>query len=138
MFRPSIAMNSQMRISRLSKLNTEGINALKFNIAKNTGFNTKKNIGKIKLKDINTKQQNKFKNISIDLYGVKEVEDEEDQENKKGGINNKNNNINLDTNKTELNLGGDAKTKNEINISSNKGFNIDYKNNKKNKQKKKK
>ena len=133
MFRPSIAMNSQMRISRLSKLNTEGINALKFNIAKNTGFNTKKNIGKIKLKDINTKQQNKFKNISIDLYGVKEVEDEEDQENKKGGINNKNNNINLDTNKTELNLGGDAKTKNEINISSNKGFNIDDKNNKKNK-----
>ena len=133
MFRPSIAMNSQMRISRLSKLNTEGINALKFNIAKNTGFNTKKNIGKIKLKDINTKQQNKFKNISIDLYGVKEVEDEEDQENKKGGINNKNNNINLDTNKTELNLGGDAKTKNEINISSDKGFNIDDKNNKKNK-----
>ena len=33
---------------------------------------------------------NKFENISMDLYGVKEVEDEEeDQENKKNDINNK-------------------------------------------------
>lgn len=33
-FRPSKAMNSQIRISRISKLNTEGINARKFNAFK--------------------------------------------------------------------------------------------------------
>ena len=96
MFRPSIAMNSQMRVSRLSKLNTIGINAQKFAGKGNFGGGKKK-LEKVKLKDINKNQKivktptlNKFENISMDLYGVKEVEDEEeDQENKKNDINNK-------------------------------------------------
>ena len=86
LFRPSIAMNSQMRISRLSKLNTVGINAQKFNIAKNVGFSTKK-IETFKLtdKNINKKmgaqsQNTKFENISMDLYGVKEVDNEEEEQ----------------------------------------------------------
>ena len=41
-FRPSIAMNSQTRISRLSKLNATGLNKQKFNVAKGTAFSTKK------------------------------------------------------------------------------------------------
>ena len=61
-FRPSIAMNSQARISRLSKLNATGINAQKFNISKGGGFSSNKKVEKIKLKDIkNNKKKQKTK-----------------------------------------------------------------------------
>jgi len=86
-------MNSQMRISRLSKLNTVGINAQKFNIAKNVGFSTKKiETFKLKDKNINKKmgaqgQNTKFENISMDLYGVKEVDNEEEEQENKNEFN---------------------------------------------------
>ena len=41
-FRPSIAMTGQMRISRMSKLNTAGVNEMKF-----SGFKNKKNMNSI-------------------------------------------------------------------------------------------
>ena len=131
MFRPSIAMDGQMRISRLSKLNTFGLNPQKFKKG-SYGNNTKKKIEKVKLKDVivNKKPSNKFENISMDLYGVKEVEDEEeDQENKK-----KDTKINLNTNQTELSIEGENKIPNEINISKDNGFNIEDKNNKNKKE----
>ena len=71
-FRPSKAMNSQIRISRISKLNTEGINARKFNAfkvenkIKNSNdyfknmaisFSGKKPIKQTKLKDQNINQK---------------------------------------------------------------------------------
>ena len=41
-FRPSIAMTGQMRRSRMSKLNTAGVNEMKF-----SGFKNKKNMNSI-------------------------------------------------------------------------------------------
>ena len=128
MFRPSIAMG-QMRVSRLSKLNMQGINAQKFNASKGGNFSSKKKIEKFKLKDKNINQKlqktptlNKFENISMDLYGVKEVEDEEeDQENKKHEIN-KNKPQELNTNQSELNF--ENKKQNNIGITSNQGMGI--------------
>ena len=125
-FRPSIAMNSQARISRLSKLNATGINAQKFNISKGGGFSNKKKVEKFKLKDMNKDQSqkaalNKFENISMDLYGVKEVEnEEEDQENKKT----EKNKIELNTNQSGLNYKGKKNANQNIDISNNKGFGI--------------
>ena len=125
-FRPSIAMNSQARISRLSKLNATGINAQKFNISKGGGFSNKKKVEKFKLKDMNKDQSqkaalNKFENISMDLYGVKEVEnEEEDQENKKT----EKNKIELNTNQSGLNYEGKKNANKNIDISNNKGFGI--------------
>ena len=125
-FRPSIAMNSQMRVSRLSKLNTVGLNAQKFKIG---NVNNKKKTEKVKLKDINTNQKimktptlNKFENISMDLYGVKEVEDEEeDPENKKNGNDNKKD-IELNkNNQSELNIQG--KKNNDIGSGKEKNVN---------------
>ena len=141
MFRPSIS--SQMRISRLSKLNNPGINPQKYNITKSGLFTGKKNMEKFKLKDKNINQQinhvntlNKFENISMDLYGVKEVEEEDDQENKKQEINNNNNNIEINKinqdNNFNINIEG-KKNVNNMNISSNNGFDIKNQQIKKNK-----
>jgi len=110
-FRPSIAMNGQARISRLSKLNTVGINAQKFNVTKGGGgIPGKKKVEKFKLKDQNINQKilktptlKKFENISMDLYGVQEIEgEEEDQDNKKED--NTNNKDNKDLNKKNNNF----------------------------------
>ena len=106
-FRPSIAMNSQMRISRMSKLNTQGINAMKFkefkvenkiknsnDYFKNMAFNIggKKQIKTAKLKDENiNKKLGKEQNINLapqnlinTMYGnddkIVEEQDEEDPE----------------------------------------------------------
>ena len=148
MFRPSIAMNSQMRVSRLSKLNTIGINAQKFSAtAKGGNFSGKKKIEKFKLKDKNINQKivktptlNKFENISMELYNVKEVEDEEeDQENKKTDTKNKKQEFNI--NQSGLNI--ENKKDNNLEITSNQdvgfgsqknskmgiGFNISNENN---------
>ena len=119
-FRPSIAMNSQARISRLSKLNATGINAQKFSSSKGGGFNIKKKVEKFKLKDMNN-NQNKFETISEDLYGVKEVEnEEEDKENKET----EKNKIELSTNQSGLNYEGKKNDNKIIDISNNKGFGI--------------
>jgi len=123
MFKPSVAMNSLTRISRLSKLNTSGINSQKFNPQKSGNFGNKKVIEKFKLKDRNINQKklnasafNKAQNISMDLYGVKEVEDEEeDPENKKKD--------NLNINKSEMNFNG-SKT-DDMGFSSNNGIYFD-------------
>ena len=125
MFRPSIAMNSQMRVSRLSKLNTIGINAQKFSAAKGGNFSGKKKIEKFKLKDKNINQKivktptlNKFENISMELYNVKEVEDEEeDQENKKTDTKNKKQEFNVD----QSGLIIENKKDNNLGITSNQG-----------------
>ena len=121
-FRPSISINSNMRVSRLSKLNTPGLNAAKFNKAKAGNFNNKKNIEKFKLKDKNINQKlmpsptlNKMENISLDLYGVKEEVDdeEEDPDNKK-----------IDKNKKDEQSGFNIQEKknNNMDISSNSGI----------------
>ena len=109
-FRPSIAMNGQMRISRMSKLNTAGINAMKFaggfknmnknkmnsssffQNDKNMNFNIsgKKNIKTTKLRDkninvqIGKEQKTKFTPQNV-LYGfddnkITEEQNEEDNE----------------------------------------------------------
>lgn len=130
-FRPSIAMNSQARISRLSKLNATGINAQKFNISKGGGFSSNKKVEKIKLKDINNNQKTPKIPAYMDLYGVKEVEnEEEDQENKKTDKNS----IELNINQSGLNYEGKKNiNNNNINISNNKGFGINDPKNKNNK-----
>ena len=130
-FRPSIAMNSQARISRLSKLNATGINAQKFNISKGGGFSSNKKVEKIKLKDINNNQKTPKTPAYMDLYGVKEVEnEEEDQENKKTDKNS----IELNINQSGLNYEGKKNNNNNnINISNNKGFGINDPKNKNNK-----
>ena len=128
-FRPSIAMNSQARISRLSKLNATGINAQKFSSSKGGGFNIKKKVEKFKLKDMNN-NQNKFETISEDLYGVKEVEnEEEDKENKET----EKNKIELSTNQSGLNYEGKKNDNKIIDISNNKGFGINEPKDKNNK-----
>ena len=140
-FRPSIAMNSQTRISRLSKLNTVGINQQKFNVTKGGGFsNNKKKVEKLKLKDLDNEQNlrigktptlKRFENISMDLYGVKEVEDEEEDQENKNNSKNKNN-MEFSTNKSGINIEG-KNNENNIGISSNKGFGINDPKNKNNK-----
>jgi len=98
-FRPSKAMNSQIRISRISKLNTEGINARKFNAfkvenkIKNSNdyfknmaisFSGKKPIKQTKLKDQNinqklTKEQKTNfspQNIINDIYNDEQNKEE--------------------------------------------------------------
>ena len=151
-FRPSIAMNSQMRISRLSKLNTAGINQQKFIASKGVGFSTKKNVGTFKLKDKNINaqigsqgQKTKFENIAMDLYGVKEVDSEEedkDKENNKNekkidfepsnqndfGISKENKNNKFDINNNDINIKGKEQINNsEIGI--NNQINISGQNN---------
>ena len=151
-FRPSIAMNSQMRISRLSKLNTVGINQQKFIASKGVGFSTKKNVGTFKLKDKNINaqigsqgQKTKFENIAMDLYGVKEVDSEEedkDKENNKNekkidfepsnqndfGISKENKNNKFDINNNDINIKGKEQiNNNEIGI--NNQINISGQNN---------
>ena len=107
-YRPSIAMNSQMRVSRMSKLNTTGLNSSKFkefkaeneiknsnDYFKNMSFNIggKKQIQSSKLKDNNTKEKLNKKqnanfspqNIMSSIYGddkIDEKENEEDAEQK--------------------------------------------------------
>ena len=155
-FRPSIAMNSQMRISRLSKLNTVGVNQQKFTASKGVEFSTKKNVGTFKLKDkninkqIGSKGQNtKFENIAMDLYGIKEVDiEEEDKDNHKKEkkiefelsnqkdfvISNKEgkNNIIDISNSNDINIKGNDKiNNNEIRI-NNDQINLSGQNNNKN------
>ena len=127
-FRPSIAMNSQMRISRLSKLNASGINEKKFNIIKGAGFSTKKSNITFKLKDKNVNkilgskgQKTTFESISMDLYGVKEVDnEEEDQENK---ANDKKKELNI-SNQKDFSISNKDTKNNEISISNNQDIDL--------------
>ena len=137
MFRPSIAMNSQMRISRLSKLNAAGINERKFNKAKGVGFSIKKNVQTFKLKDRDNnaktssqKQKSKFENISLDLYGVKEVDnEEEDQENKNNTTDKK---VELTaSSQSGLAITNNINKSNEMSISNNNDINLSGSNQKK-------
>ena len=114
-FRPSKAMNSQIRISRISKLNTDGINAKKFkgfnvesqiknsnDYFKNMAFNIggKKQIIPTKLKDQNinkklTKEQKTNlapQNIMSDIYGKDDkIIEEQNKEGNEANPNDKNN-----------------------------------------------
>ena len=58
-FRPSITMNSQMRISRMSKLNTVGINALKFK--------------QLKIENKIKNSNDYFKNMTFNISGKKQI-----------------------------------------------------------------
>ena len=130
-FRPSKAMNSQIRISRISKLNTEGINARKFNAFKvenkiknsNDYFKNmaisisgKKPIKQTKLKDQNinqklTKEQKTNfspQNIINDMYN-----DEQNKEENEPNPNSQKNISENDDNKEESN------NKNNFEISKN-------------------
>ena len=130
-FRPSKAMNSQIRISRISKLNTEGINARKFNAfkvenkIKNSNdyfknmaisFSGKKPIKQTKLKDQNinqklTKEQKTNfspQNIINDIYN-----DEQNKEENGPNPNPQQNNSENNDNKEESN------NKNNFEISKN-------------------
>ena len=127
-FRPSIAMNSQMRISRLSKLNATGINEKKFNIIKGAGFSTKKSNITYKLKDKNLNkiigsqgQKTTFENISLDLYGVKEVDNEEEEQEIKTNDIKKEFNI---SNQKDFSIENKDKKINEVNISNNNDINL--------------
>ena len=73
----------------------------------------------------------RFENISMDLYGVKEVEDEEEDQENKNNSKNKNN-MEFSTNKSGINIEG-KNNENNIGISSNKGFGINDPKNKNNK-----
>ena len=131
MFRPSIAMNSQVRISRLSKLNTSGMNSIKFNIHNSGNFGGKKIIEKFKLKDKNINQKkvnssnlNHAQKINMELYGVEEVlNEEEDQENKKKE------NMGITSN-SGVEFGSKENDNENIGIGGKKEFNIDSNNNK--------
>ena len=132
-FRPSIAMNSQARISRLSKLNATGINAQKFNISKGGGFSNNKKVEKFKLKDINNNNQKTPKTPAyMDLYGVKEVEGEyEDQENKKNDKNNTKLNIDqsgLNFEAKNININDSKNKNNKIGVGGFGQFNFGSKN----------
>ena len=101
-YRPSIAMNTQMRVSRISKLNTIGINALKFkdlkaenevknsnDYSKNVSFNIdgKKQFqtsSKLKDKFTNEKKQNNFspQNIMNTMYGDDKIDEDAEQDDK--------------------------------------------------------
>ena len=118
-FRPSIAMNGNMRISRMSKLNKEGVNQMKFgggfkNVNKNLmnsldffkndknmsfNVNGKKNItSKLKYKNINQQigkeQKTKFapENILNTIYGNEEnkIAEEQNEEEKEQNEESKN------------------------------------------------
>ena len=140
-FRPSVAMNSQMRISRMSKLNTAGLNAMKFkefkienktqninDYFKNNAFNIegKKQLKTTKLKDKNINYQvSKEQNIINTMYGeeenkiVEEQNEEEIEQNvqkNKADDNNKENN-NVSDKKDENVIGGQNGI--EFNIESN-------------------
>ena len=140
-FRPSVAMNSQMRISRMSKLNTAGLNAMKFkefkienktqninDYFKNNAFNIegKKQIKTTKLKDKNINYQvSKEQNIINTMYDeeenkiVEEQNEEEIEQNvqkNKSDDNNKENN-NVSDKKDENVIGGQNGI--EFNIESN-------------------
>ena len=140
-FRPSVAMNSQMRISRMSKLNTAGLNAMKFkefkienktqninDYFKNNAFNIegKKQIKTTKLKDKNINYQvSKEQNIINTMYDeednkiVEEQNEEEIEQNvqkNKSDDNNKENN-NISDKKDENVIGGQNGI--EFNIESN-------------------
>ena len=140
-FRPSVAMNSQMRISRMSKLNTAGLNAMKFkefkienktqninDYFKNNAFNIegKKQIKTTKLKDKNINYQvSKEQNIINTMYDeeenkiVEEQNEEEIEQNvqkNKADDNNKENN-NVSDKKDENVIGGQNGI--EFNIESN-------------------
>ena len=144
-FRPSIAMNSQMRISRMSKLNTVGINQQKFGISGNT--HKKKIIGTSKLKDKNINlqigsqgQKTKFEEITKDLYGVKEDENEDEDEKNVVEENKKKNEVMSSSNENNINIMGDNKEKeknlkiendnknNNINIQSSNNINLEINN----------
>ena len=131
-FRPSIAMNNQMRISRMSKLNTVGINAMKFkefqvenkiknsnDYFKNMGFNVsgKKQVKTTKLKNnnINEKLGKKIntnietQNIMNSMYGNeektnKEQKEEEAEQKNKNNINDNNENNKETNDKKELEI----------------------------------
>ena len=129
LFRPSIAMNSQMRISRLSKLNTVGINEKKFKFAKGAGFSTKKNVQTFKLKDKednkkNEGQKTKTENITMALYGVKEVEDEEEDQENNETTDNKNKAEFKTSNQKDFTISNTGTKNNEMNISNNNDINI--------------
>ena len=101
-YRPSIAMNTQMRVSRISKLNTIGINALKFkdlkaenevknsnDYSKNVSFiiDGKKQFqtsSKLKDKFTNEKKQNNFspQNIMNTMYGDDKIDEDAEQDDK--------------------------------------------------------
>ena len=101
-YRPSIAMNTQMRVSRISKLNTIGINALKFkdlkaenevknsnDYSKNVSFNIdgKKQFqtsSKLKDKFTNEKKQYNFspQNIMNTMYGDDKIDEDAEQDDK--------------------------------------------------------
>ena len=140
-FRPSVAMNSQMRISRMSKLNTAGLNAMKFkefkienktqninDYFKNNAFNIegKKQLKTTKLKDKNINYQvSKEQNIINTMYDeeenkiVEEQNEEEIEQNvqkNKADDNNKENN-NISDKKDENVIGGQNGI--EFNIESN-------------------
>ena len=140
-FRPSVAMNSQMRISRMSKLNTAGLNAMKFkefkienktqninDYFKNNAFNIegKKQLKTTKLKDKNINYQvSKEQNIINTMYDeeenkiVEEQNEEEIEQNvqkNKADDNNKENN-NVSDKKDENVIGGQNGI--EFNIESN-------------------
>ena len=140
-FRPSVAMNSQMRISRMSKLNTAGLNAMKFkefkienktqninDYFKNNAFNIegKKQLKTTKLKDKNINYQvSKEQNIINTMYDeednkiVEEQNEEEIEQNvqkNKSDDNNKENN-NISDKKDENVIGGQNGI--EFNIESN-------------------
>ena len=143
-YRPSVAMNAQMRVSRMSKLNTVGLNTSKFtelkvengnknnnDYYKNTSFNIdgKKQIQATKLKDINineklNKKQNvKFsaQNIQNSIYGdiiIDEKENEEDTEKKQNKEITENNINENNENINEIN------EKKEFEISKNNETNI--------------
>ena len=134
-FRPSIAMNNQMRISRMSKLNTVGINAMKFkefqvenkiknsnDYFKNMGFNVggKKQVKTTKLKDnnINEKLGKKIntnietQNIMNSMYGNEEKTNKEQKEEEAEQKNKNNINDNSENNK-------ETNDKKELEISNN-------------------
>ena len=138
-YRPSVAMNAQMRVSRMSKLNTTGLNSSKFKELKvengnknsndyyntNISFNIdgKKQIQAAKLKDININEQlNKKQNINFSaqkiqssIYGddkIDEKENEEDagQKQKKEISENNSENINEISEKKEFEISKNIET----------------------------
>ena len=136
-FRPSIAMNGNMRISRMSKLNKEGVNQMKFgggfkNVNKNVmnsldffkndknmsfGVGGKKNItSKLKDKNINQQigkeQKTKFtpQNILNSIYGNNDnkITEEQNEEDDEKVPSNKEENKNGDKKGLEISKNGES------------------------------
>ena len=151
---PSAAMNNQMRISRISKLNMNGLNTSKFKELKvengnknsidyyqNISMNIegKKQIQPSKLKDININEKsNKKKNINFSaqniqnsIYGddiideKKNEEDAEQEQKKEISENNNNDNINENINDNNKENINEIKEKKEFKISKNIETNIE-------------